>query len=62
MILYRPIKGLGLVQIWDENRPPYSGSVRVRRLAGDLADLLQAGLAGLDPRLAYAEPQWKAKP
>lgn len=56
MILYRSLKGLGLVQIRDGNRPLYSGLVRVRRLAGDLADLLQAGLAGLDPRLAYAEP------
>lgn len=56
MILYLQIKGLGLVQNWGESRPPYSGLVRIRRLAGDLADLLQAGLAGLDPRWVCAEP------
>ena len=57
--VYRLIKGLGLVQDWDESRPPYSGSVLLRRLVGDLADLLQAGL---DPQLVYAAPQWRVKP
>lgn len=56
MISYPSLKGLGLAQTWAGNRPPCSGLVRVRHLAGDLADLLQAGLAGLDPRSAYAEP------